>query len=265
MLDTSCLRLLLANWEDPGGPLRLSESLTLADLAGAVFFANARLFLAALAEDDGVPATASANLNRAFVGRMFSEMVFPQVHRESLLRVSKVINEQDVWPLHLVRVICQCAGAVALRKKRFRLTKAGRALLPDDRAGALYRRLFLAYFRKFDLLYDFRFREAPGIQHTMAVILWRLDTVARGWAPVQGLAPNVLLPGVLEQMRQAMVSPYDKEEWILAGYVLNPLLRLGLIERRKGGEGSHVTEEDSIRVTALWRKFIGFAWNGGAR
>ena len=42
-----------------------------------------------------------------------------------------------------------------------------------------------------------------------------------------------------------------------------PLFNLGLIETKKRGEWSRVTEKDHIRITALWRKFIGFTWNGG--
>ena len=126
-------------------------------------------------------------------------------------------------------------------------------------AGSLFRKLFLAYFRKFDLQYGFPLRDVPGIQQTMAVILWRLDTVARDWVSVRGLAPRLLLPGVLTQLRQAMLSPYDTEEWIVAGYVLEPLWDFGLLERRKPSEWRVVTEHDFIRVTPLWRRFISFA------
>ena len=36
----------------------------------------------------------------------------------------------------------------------------------------------------------------------------------------------------------------------------------GLIERQKSGEWPSVTEKDEIRITPLWRKFIGFALDG---
>jgi hypothetical protein len=262
--DAFLRRLLFGDWESPDGPLRLNADLKSADLADAEFFLNARLFLAALAEEDGAPATAAGNLTRVFVGQMFDHLKLPQPSRDSIRRFCKVVNEQDVRTLHLVRVVSECAKLVARRKKRFHLTKAGRALISDDQAGALYRTLFLAYFQRFDLRYDFHFRDVPGIQATMAVILWRLDTVARDWTPVRGLAPDILLPGVLNQMHQAMAYEYDTAEWILAGYILNPLFDLGLIETKKRSEWSSVTEKDDIRVTALWRKFITFAWDGGA-
>jgi len=226
---------------------------------------NARLFLAALAEQDGAPTTATGNLSRVFAGVMLDRLRLARPYRDSVRSVCKVINEQDVWPLHLVRVVCECAGLVARRKKRMRLTRAGQALLPDGQAGALFRTLFLAYFRRFDLHYDFNLRDVRGIQETMAVILWRLDTVAGDWKPVRGLAPEILLPGVLNQLHQAMVSQHDREEWILAGYVLDPLLDLGLIERKQSSEWPNMTEKDVIRVSALWRKFIRFAWNGSER
>jgi hypothetical protein len=257
--------LLFADWESPDGPLRLNADLKSADLADAEFFFNARLFLAALAEEDGAPTTATGNLNRVFVGRMFDHLKLPQPSRDSIRHVCKVVNEQDVRPLHLARVVSECAKLVARRKKRFHLTKAGRALISDEQAGALYRTLFLAYFQRFDLRYGFHFRDVPGIQSTMTVILWRLDTVADDWTPVRGLAPDILLPGVLNQMHQAMAYEYDTEEWILAGYILNPLFDLGLIETKKRSEWSSVTEKDDIRITALWRKFITFVWDDDAR
>jgi hypothetical protein len=253
--------LLVANWTSPEGPLRLSADLSLADLGSAEFFLNARLFLTALVEENGASATATGNLNRAFVGRMFDRLEIPADSRQSIKHCCKVLNELDLWALHLVRLVSECARLIARRKKRFRVTKAGRGLLPDDQAGALYHALFLAYFRRFDLCY-FQLRDVHGIQQTVATIFWRLDTVARDWTPVRGLAPCILLPGVLAEMHAAMTYPHDTEEWILASYLLNPLLDFGLIETKKRGEWPGVKEKDAIRVTAIWKKFIRFAGNG---
>jgi len=250
--------LLVADWDSATGPIRFSSALTLSDLAGADFFQNTRLLLGALAAGNGSTATATGNLTRAFVAQLFDRLTLAAPTRESIRKVCKVLNEQDVWPLHLARVVAECAGLVVRRNKRFQLTKAGRSSLPDDQAGVLYRRLFLAYFRRFDLHYDFHLRHVPGIQETMAVILWRLDAVARDWTPVRGLAPQLLLPGVLQQLHAAMTSTYDTEEWILGGYVLDPLFDLGLIERKDPGDWPAVTEKDTIRVSPLWRKFITF-------
>jgi hypothetical protein len=245
--------------------MRFSTGLTLSDLADAAFFQNTRLFLAALAAEHGTPATATGNLTRAFVGSLFDRLILSQTARESIRHVCKVVNEQDLWPLHLARVVAECAGLVARRNKRFQLTKAGRELLPDDHAGALFRRLFLAYFRRFNLQYSFSLRDVPLIQGSMAVILWRLDSVARDWTPVRGLAQQVLLRQVFDQLHAAMKSPFDKEEWILGGYVLLPLLDLGLLERKPLSGWSLIEEHHQVRISPLWQKFIHFEpWVGGA-
>ena len=252
--------LLEADWESTSGPIRFRADLTHADLAAVPFFVNTRHFLTAVAAAGGTATTPGGNLNRLFVTQMFDRLLLPASSRESIRHVCKVVNEHDLWPLHLVRVMSECTGLVARRNKRFHLTKIARELLPDSQAGILYRKLFIAYFRRFDLRYDFHLRDVPGIQTTMAVILWRLATVAREWTPVGGLARQILLLPVLEQLHSTMTYELDTEEWILAGYVLNPLLDFGLIEKRSGGDWPGVTEEDSIQISPLWEKFIEFEW-----
>jgi hypothetical protein len=145
------------------------------------------------------------------------------------------------------------------RSQRFTVTKRGRQLLADDQAGAFYRTLFIAYFRKFDLTYDFNLRPVPEFQITMAAILWRLDAVAGDWTSLQGLAPKILLPKVYERLHAAMTCPeHDTEEWILGGHVLSHLVDLGLIEVRNGDGMWSFRPEDEIRQTRLWRKFFWF-------
>ena len=257
-LDAFLNRFLLVDWESANGPIRFCSDMSLDDLQGATFFKNAQVFLKTLYEEDGTTVTATGNLNRKFVRTVFDGLSLSPAYRDSIRHVCKVINEMDVWPLHLVRVVSELAGFVKRRKGRFYLTKAGRLLLSEDQAGALYRKLFITYFRRLDLRYVFHLREVPSIQDTMAVILWRLDTVVRDWVPVKGLAHNVLMLRVLEELRAAMTYPHDTEEWIFSGYVLDPLFNLGLIEKKDGGEWPNVTDKDEIRLTALWRKFIEF-------
>lgn len=257
-LEGYCRNLCEANWQDPNGPLRLNRGLSSADLQKADFFQNTRQFLLALQEEGQTAATATGNLNRPFVRRMLERVALPALQRETILRVHKVLNEQDLWVLHLSRVVSEAARLVARRSQLFTLTRQGAALLAEDRAGELYHTLFVAYYREFNLHYDFHLRDVPGIQQSMAAILWRLEDVLEDWRPVQGLAPKVLLPRVLQQLREAMVSQYDKEEWIFTGYVLEPLRKFGLIERRSTSDWPAISEKDSVRVTPLWKKFISF-------
>lgn len=160
-----------ADWEAPDGVIRFSSDLPLAELGGATFLHNARVFLRALAEEGGAAATTAGNLNRVFVGRRLEQLTLSAAHRESTRRVCKVINEMDGWPLHEARVVAELGRLVARRDRRFVLTKLGRDLLPDERAGALFRHLFIMFFRKLDLRYVARFRDVPEIQQTMAITL----------------------------------------------------------------------------------------------
>ena len=252
------LQLIAADWEQPDGPLQLRADLTLAELEGAAHFHNARTILRALVEEDGAAATATGCFNRAFATRLFGEMRMSQMIRESTQRYCKVINEADVRDLTILRTVCEFGALVAKRRKRFRATRRARDLLSDARAGELYRHLCLTFFRKLDLRCVFHFRDVPTIQQTLAVILWRLDAVARDWTPMSKLAGRTLLLPVLEELR-ATKYPHDTDAWILAGYVINPLHDFGLIERRGKSDWPGIEEKHEIRLSPLWRRFIRFS------
>jgi hypothetical protein len=261
--DLAALNLFLkslhdADWEDPHGVFRFNNDTPLAELGAADFLQNTRLFLQALAEENGTAATATGNLNRVFVRRMFEELKLSPVFRATTLRVCKVINEMDLWPLHSARVVAELGRLVAKRNGRFVLTKPGRDLLAIEQAGALFRHLFITFFRKLDLRYVAGFRNVPEIQQTMAITLWRLADVARDWRAVKGIAGQILPPRVAERMRATMRSEYETEEWIICAYVLMPLLDFGLIERQHQNEWSGINDEDVIRVTSLFRRFVSF-------
>src|ERR1017187_10503052 len=72
--DVFARRLLQADWESTTGPMRFSASLTLSDMAHATFLRNTRVLMAGLAAEQGTPATATGNLTRAFVGRLFDRL-----------------------------------------------------------------------------------------------------------------------------------------------------------------------------------------------
>jgi hypothetical protein len=248
-----------ADWGDPNGPIRLAEDLTLADVAGAEVFHNTRVFLQALEKDGRTPATATGNLTREFVRRASGDLRRSELLQRTTDQYCQVVNEHDVWPLHMARVLAELGALVVKRKREFVLTKKGRALLPDDHAGALFRQVFLTYFRKLDLRYVAHLRDVPEIQSTMAITLWRLAETAGDWRPVKGIAREILPPRVRERMLDAMVSEYDTEECIVSSYVLNPLHTLGLLEREKESDWPGIGEKDRVRISPLFRRFIAFA------
>jgi hypothetical protein len=134
--------------------------------------------------------------------------------------------------------------------------------MEEERAGALFRALFIAYFKRFDLRYDYPLRDVPSIQQSMTVTLWRLKCVLEKPHAVKGLAGQILLPNVHAELQASMTSPYETEEFILVGYVLKPLHRLGMIAAQRDTSVFGVSEDDTIHLTPLWRKFVVFSWKG---
>lgn len=246
-----------ADWEDECGVIRFSADLKLAELARAEIFHNTRIFLNALLENGGAAATAAGYLRREFVGRVIDRLQLAPGYLETARTYRKTIDERDIWPLHEVRLVAEYSKLVARRNKRFTVTKLGRELLADERAGELFRRLFLTYFRTIDLCYLVHVREQPEIQATLAITLWRLEQVAENWRAVKGLAAQILPPRVLNQIVSEQQSEYDTSDFFVAAYVLEPLRDFGLLERQHESKW-RLGEKDTVRVTPLFRRFIGF-------
>jgi hypothetical protein len=247
-----------ANWEDPRGAIRFSADVKPDELARADVFHNARIFLNALLEGGGAATTATGNLTRAFVSIMCDRLRLPPNFLQITRSVSKVINEQDLWLLHEVRLRAEYGKLVARRNRRFVVTKLGRELMADERAGELFRRLFLTYFRTLDLCYLIRVREIPDIQATLAITLWRLEQVAENWRAVKGMAAQILPPRLMARMVSEQRGDFDTPDFFVSAYVLRPLHDFGLLERERESEWQ-LGEKDTVRVTPLFRQFIRFA------
>jgi len=247
-----------ADWGDARGAIRFSADIQLGELAQAQVFHNTRIFLNTLVEEGGAAATAAGYLTRAFVGRVIDRLQLAPGYLKTARTYRKTIDERDIWPLHKVRLVAEYGKLVARRNKRFAVTKLGRELLADERAGELFRRLFLTYFRTLDLCYLVRAREQPEIQATLAITLWRLAQVAENWRAVKGMAAQILPPRVLTQIVSRQQSEYDTPDFFVAAYVLRPLRDFGLLERQRENEW-RLGEKDKVRVTPLFRRLIGFA------
>ena len=247
-----------ADWEYSRGAIRFSANVKLDALAKANTFHNARIFLSLLLEQGGTPATAGGNLTRAFVGQVFNRLRLESCYVQSFRCIRDVINEQDVWPLHEVRLLAEYGKLATRRNKRFTITKLGRELQADSRAGELFRRLFLTYFRTMDLCYLIHVREQPEIQATLAITLWRLEQVAENWRAVKDIAGQILPPRVMANLVSHQRSDFDGPDFFVSAYVLQPLREFGLLERQRDSKW-HIEEKDNVRVTPLFRQFIAFA------
>jgi len=245
-------------WEEPF-PIRLAPNLPFEQVKSSAFLRNALTFLRAVDEEKGAPATAAGNLSRAFVARMLDAMVLPPGHLEAVRHVCKVINERDAWELHLVRVICQVGKLLRKVRNRFTVTRKTRAMLTEERAGELYRHLFDATFRKFNLLYLTRFDDVAGVQATAPYALYRIGRLdpARTYE-VDELVETVFLPAVRDEIAAKARFP-EASQYVLQSCLFGPLERLGLIQiPRTEGATRYLSEERQVRKLPLFDAFLQF-------
>jgi hypothetical protein len=216
-------------WAEPF-PIRLEPNLSFEQVGRTQFFHNVRAFLQAVDEWEGAPTTAKGNLTRAFVAHMLEVLTLPSDYLVMIRKVCKVINESDVWALHIARAVCQVGRLVRKYKKRFVLTRKARELLQEDRAGALYFHLFDTMFRGFNLAYLTRVDKVPGIQETIPYELYRIGQLPLGQDhDIEGLVPMVFMPAVREEIA-LYSSRVDSPQWLLKSFLLRPLESFGLVK-----------------------------------
>lgn len=248
-------RLIAADWESPDSIVQFDSTLSLDEVGGSVFLRNARVFLGDLAAN-GADATARGNLCRAFVVRMVSDLEYPPGYVEHLRRYVKAMNEEEVGDLHILRVVCELAGLVGRRKGRFYVPRPRRALLADEKAGQLFRSLFITYFRSMDLNYLHRAREIPLLQDGVAVMLRILRDVADDFIPVEDLAAKIVPPTVAGVIRDCGPRFDGVVAWAVRNMFLEPLEDFGLLEVLREKDEDLVAPLLAVRKSPLFDRFI---------
>lgn len=254
-------QLIHFDWDNPNNPIKLNDRLLFSDLQNAEFLLNTRIFLQALQGSKGPTATAKGNLNRKFVSQMLEKMHWPDGYLEQLRKYNKVVNEHDVFPLHIIRTVCECAGLMQKRKTSFVITTKAKRLLTDEQIGSLYALLFHMFFRKFNLAYLDRLPDYPGIQSTIAYSLYRLGKVAKTWQPIESLLTDILLPNVLRAIEDG-VPVYREVSWPIEKRLILPLEEFGLVECRYESKADRLYPAlAAVKLTELFSKFIHFEFN----
>ncbi len=249
--------LLYGDWQTTGA-LRVSEALTLAELEPAMVLHNARTLLGALRNLGPVRATQAGNLNRQFVSAMLRAMRWPERLVKELQAVTRVINEEDVLPVHVLRVLLELARLMRKRQGAFRLTTRGKEILAPPQAGQLYALLFRTTFRELNLDYLYRGWPNPAIQQTVGYTLYRLAGAAVEWRDTQSLAADVLLPEVRETAREPPYAAAATAGWQLWGRVLRPLGWFGLLEERRVKAAERFNHRIEVRKTPLFDRVLSF-------
>ncbi len=247
-------KLLKSDWDDDHGLLRLDKTLKLKELQNAPIFCRARTLLGEVVDSGGVKATVAGNLNRKFVGLMLNRMTWPDGYIEHLNKMNKVINEQDVFPLHIIRIILDLSGLLVLKKGGFSASKKGKQLLNEDQAGVLYHALFMAHFQFMNLDYLDGMPSMPSFQETIAYSLFLLSKKGMGWRRTNDLAHELLLPPVKGEMEKTGIEVH----WFLASRLFGPLLDFGLLEQKDLPEQQKRPGVRLVRKTTLFDGFISF-------
>lgn len=248
-------RLLDGDWETQG-PLTLNASLQPADLRSARFVTNARGFLSAMGDAGTVKATSAGNLNRKFVAEMLERLDLEFRWLEVLQNYRRVINEQDVFPLHALRVVLDLAGLIKRRSGKFSLTRKGSSLLKEEVSGALYAHLFRTFFRRFNLAYLDGCPPNPALQSTFPVTLYRIGREGGRWALPRELADRSLHPAAFGQAFTWNGEDYAHSQFKLR--IVRPLEGFGLLERRDIPSEKPYRSEFETRKSALFDRFLQF-------
>lgn len=249
-------RLVQSDWTSPDSAIRLNPNLTQEEIEGARILVNARLFLGRVLEEDGIKATVTGNFTREFVEGMLDRMALPDGHADSVRAVNKIINEEDLFPLHVLRILLVMAGLVRRMKGVFRITKSGKELLSDSKTGDLFALLFFTMFRKFNLAYMSWGPEQGGIQETAAFALYQISRLANWWQNAETLASKLLLPTVVERL-----DPPDHPGRIRSlceSRFFLPLEEFGLLEHRELLTEKKWPRVYEVRKRTLFDRFLGF-------
>lgn len=258
LAPTQVANLLNADWERGDGALRLNSGLPLDMLAHARMLTNARTFLALLKDRGEIRATGAGNLPRAAVTELTERMEWPDGYVERLHEYHKALNEPDVFPLHVVRVLLGLAGLLKLRKGKFSITRRGTEMGAEAQAGELFALLFRTQFRTMNLGYlNPRVPDVPLFQRTVAFSLHRFGRLAEKWhTPEELLAGRIVLPIVRDEVPPG--PTLDLLPFLVGAQLLRPLVEFGLAEVREVPHKGRGWPDQAYRKTRLFDRFLSF-------
>jgi hypothetical protein len=253
-------QLLHGDWATQGA-MRVSGEAPPAQLLNISIVADARAILAFVAENAPLKLTAKGNLSRAAV-----ETLVPQLRTEAkdeeLLRLppASVRNEDDIRWLPVIRHVLLFAKLLSKRKGVI-LSARGRDMLGEGAAGALFVRLFLTFFRQFDLQYLYGGEEHQGLQQTLAYSFYQLSRADNGWASSELLAEYAWLPSARDPMSEWERNHVDMRHYAFRYRVLDPLAHFGLLDRRVGSVDDPLRRSVEFRRTPLFDQLLRFTFH----
>ena len=238
----------------PTGPrvIDINTALRLDQVSETPFFRRTRAIMTAMAERGGVKATVAKNLNRAFVREMVETLgIDTGLPMDDWQK--HPLNEQDVFPVHIPRIVAEMAGFLRLTKGVFRTTKRGRTMLDDSHAGGLYAELFATFFNKLNLAYLDSRPEGLLPQEVVAPAIGLILPEVADWTSAEVITEEVLPPYVMDRAQEPWGS---RLHWVVQVRLLRPLCDFGLMEKREVPSESSRLPDYEYRATALYGEFV---------
>lgn len=238
------------------GPLRLQQSIPLADLARTCVVPNARILLAAL---DGADAklTAKGNMTRKLVTTLIEDFRWPGYDAATILSARNTLNEPDVLPVHYLHIILKLSGLVRHEKGLLKLTRKGKTMLAEERAGALQGLLFQTTYTRFNTAYLDRNSSKETFGWQISLVLYLIGRFADRWHPADTLMRSVTLPSPPEPP-----LPYsgllDLRLLAFESRVLQYLCWFGLLEQKNPAANDDWQQPRLYQKTPLYDRFLQF-------
>lgn len=245
--------MLIHDEWDGTGPVRISEALSLDDLATSSVVPNAHLLMAELA-GGGARLTAKGNLNRKLVESLVGCFGWVDYDPRTIREMNKVVNEEDFAPLHYLRIVLKLAGLVRPEKGVLKLTRKGGALSANDAAGQLQATLFRTTFIRYNPAYLDRYDLQDVFSWQISLVLYLIGQFADDWRPADALMRSVTLPVDEEQPERVR----DMLPWAFEARVLRYLHWFGLVERKAAAANDDWRQPRLYRKTALYDRMLTF-------
>ena len=234
--------------------IQIATNLTRDEINISPMSRNALLLLQAGSIPLGLKLTATGNLSRQVVAQMWDMMEWPRFDKAETLRICKVINEPEFFPLYFLRHLIDSAGLMRKYKNCYRTTPLGKKILEDQRQGSIQALLFDAAFWIADLQYLSRAPLSGWPQHQAGIILWSLSLAARDWSTPARLVRQCAIP--FEKIGEVTL---DREAYAMEDLIIKPLTDFGMLEvREEQVAGSTYRRNRFYRKTALFDRLLTF-------
>ncbi len=214
--------------------------------------------------DEGAKHTQTGNLPRQLC-RDIALAYWEHIGDDFRLRhMSRVRSENELPELNKIRLLAELAGLIRKYRKRFVLTRQGKALLEENKAGDLYWLLFKTAASEFNWAYEDGYPDFGIIQQSFAFSLYLLSRLARSKSDEIVVADGFLqaFPAMLREAPEADPTVWSEEDTARACYRTRCLHRflwfLGLCHRYKGEESKPWDAQRTIQATPLLNELVRF-------